>query len=85
MSQQKSPPVRKRVYMLSVTFHFEVFEGLVDPHSLRGHTNGLDFIQALLRSILRHELWAQLLMCSLSHLFCKWHGVSLQACRRSPE
>lgn len=35
MSQQKSPPQRKRVYMRGVTFHFEVFEGFVDPHSLR--------------------------------------------------
>lgn len=43
-------------------------------------TKELDFIQALLRSILRHELWIHLPMCSLSHLFCKWHGVSLQAC-----
>jgi hypothetical protein len=48
-------------------------------------TKGLDFIQTLLRSILRHELWTQLPMFSLSHLFCKWHGVSLHACPRSPE
>lgn len=47
-------------------------------------TKALDFIQALLRSILRHGLWT-LLMYSLSHLFCKWHCVSLQACPRSPE
>ena len=43
MSQQKSPPVRKCVYMLGVTLHFEVFEGLVDPHSLREQRHWISF------------------------------------------
>jgi hypothetical protein len=29
--------------MLGVTFHFEVFEGLVDPHSLRGQRHWISF------------------------------------------
>jgi hypothetical protein len=60
MSQQKSPQVRKCVHMRGVTSDFFVSEGLVDPHSVRGQTKGSEFIQALLCSILRHNLWTQL-------------------------
>jgi hypothetical protein len=38
-----------------VTFDFEVFEELVDLHSMQGQTKKLDFIQSLLCSRQKHE------------------------------
>jgi hypothetical protein len=81
MSQQKSLPVRNARRDIPL---WSAWRTCGSPFITR-QAKGLDIIQALLRSIHRHGLWIQLLICFLSHLFCKWYGVSLQACPWSPE